>query len=194
MRKEPDDKKTYIWELLQPETDREQQILQDPEFVRGLDWGTPRYGHPEGQIYKHIREVLDNIDALPVTVREREKLRLIAFVHDTFKYKEHKGHPRDWSKHHAIFARKFLEKYTVNNELLTITEWHDEAYYCWCTQFLYHQPAAARKRLDTLLGRLGTSLQLYYYFFVVDTRTGDKNLAPLRWFERAVEAVNPIDF
>lgn len=194
MRKEPDQKKAFFSELLQPETHLERQILHDPEFIQGLDWGTPRYGHPEGQIYKHIREVLDNVEALPVAGRERENLRLIAFVHDTFKYKEHKGHPRDWSKHHAIFARKFLEKYTNNSELLTITEWHDEAYYCWCTQFLYHQPAQAHQRLQALLDRLDDSLQLYYYFFVSDTRTGDKNLAPLRWFERTVEHVEPVIF
>jgi len=194
MRNKPDEKTTYFFELLQPESTLEQQILADPEFVQGLDWGTPRYGHPEGQIYKHIREVLDNIDALSVAREEREKLRLIAFVHDTFKYKEHKGHPRDWSRHHAIYARKFLEKYTNDRGLLTITEWHDEAYYCWCTQFLYHKPAQAGQRLQKLIDRLDDALQLYYYFFVSDTRTGDKNLAPLRWFERAVPSIETANF
>lgn len=194
MRNEPDEKKTYFLAFLQPENPLEHQILADPEFIKGLDWGTPRYGHPEGQIYKHIREVLDNIDALPVTAEERTKLRLIAFVHDTFKYQEHKGYPRDWSRHHAVIARKFLEKYTPNEDLLTITEWHDEAYYCWCVQFLYHKPAQAHERLRRLVDRLGDALQLYYYFFVSDTRTGDKNLAPLRWFERTIEAIDPVTF
>ena len=69
----------------------------------------PRYGHPEGEIYKHIHEVLENIDCLDLDTLSRECLRAVAFAHDTFKYIEDKSFPRDWSKHHSIYARKFLD-------------------------------------------------------------------------------------
>lgn len=187
-----DYKKSQFAQVLQPENELEYAFLEDKDFLYGLDWGTPRYGHPEGEVYKHIREVLDNIDLLALDPGYRSKLRIIAFVHDTFKYKEHKGHPRDWDRHHAIFARQFLETYTSDPAMLTITQWHDEAYYCWCTEFLYHKPERARLRLTDLLNRLSDFIQLYYLFFLCDTRTGDKNLAPLKWFEQRVAGVEPV--
>lgn len=174
------------YSYLQPENELERLFLQDDAFLLGLTWGKPRYGHPEGQIYKHIREVLDNIDSWGRDFPYREALRIIAFVHDTFKYQEDKSYPRDWSKHHSIYARKFLENYTQDPSMLNVTELHDEAYHCWCLRFLYQQPEAAKRRLKALLDRLGDDLQLYYLFFKCDTRTGDKNQAPLKWFEETI--------
>jgi hypothetical protein len=175
-----------FFSYLQPEQELERLFLQDETFLLGLNWGKPRYGHPEGAIYKHIREVLDNIDHWGPDFPFRRALRIIAFVHDTFKYQEDKSYPRDWSKHHSIYARKFLEKYTSDEALLTVTELHDEAYHCWCLQFLYQQPEVSARRLQNMLKRLGEHLQLYYLFFKCDTQTGDKNQAPLKWFEATV--------
>jgi len=89
---------------LKPETALEAQIIADPEFQAGLFWGKPRYGHPEGQIINHIPEVLANVDKLPVSAEIRRKLRLITYVHDTFKHIEDKSKPRDWTKHHSILG------------------------------------------------------------------------------------------
>ncbi len=192
MSKKATDKYAYYEKVLQPETELEERFLQDDSFLEGLSWGTPRYGHPEGQVYKHIREVLNNIERLDLSIDRRRDLRIVAMVHDTFKFQEHKGVPRDWSKHHAVYARKFLEKYHDDPKLLMVTEVHDEAYYCWCTQFLYHKPERAQVRLTKLLNHLGDSLEFYYQFFWADTCTGDKNLAPLRWFEETIPQIDPI--
>ena len=108
--------------ILQPETPLERLIIQDKGFRRGLLWGVPRYGHPEGEVYKHIRDVFDNIDRLQVAQLVRERLRLVALVHDSFKHKEDKRKPRDWSKHHGVLARQFLAQYTDDEVVLTITE------------------------------------------------------------------------
>ncbi len=179
---------------LQPETELEKQLLYIPEFVMGLLWGTPRFGHPEGEIYRHVREVLDNIDRLSLDPADRRRLRLITFVHDTFKYKEDKSYPHDWSKHHGVYARRFLEGFTRDKAVLDIVELHDEAYYSWRLTHLYHRPVAGRNRLEKLLSRIGNHLQLYYLFFKCDTRTGDKNQAPLHWFERTIPGIEIIDF
>ena len=181
---------TDMVDLLRPETPLERAFLEDPSFLEGLKWGTPRYGHPEGAVYKHIIEVCSNIDAMNLDVEMREKLRVIAFVHDTFKYCEHKGTPRDWTKHHAIFAKNFLEKYTDDKTLLKVVEFHDEAYYCWRLHYIYHNPDGSESRLNALLRVLGNDLQLYYLFFKCDTLTGDKNLAPLRWFETNIPNID----
>lgn len=186
MKNKPQSNPIDYYAFLQPEQEIEKKFLEDEAFIAGLNWGKPRYGHPEGQIYKHIRHVLNNIDRLGTDHPLRASLRTIAFVHDTFKYKEDKSYPRDWTKHHSVYARHFLEKYTSDVALLTVTEHHDEAYHCWCLKYLYHQDELSKRRLVNLLNVLGDSIQLYYLFFKCDTKTGDKNPSPLKWFEQTI--------
>lgn len=182
-----------IKEYLKPETELELAMLEDPTFAAGLMWGKPRFGHPEGQVVYHIREVLDNVDKLNISEEERTKLRIITFVHDTFKYQEHKGNPRDWSRHHSVLARQFLEKYTEDQALLDITELHDEAYYCWRLAHIHRQNAQSEERLNRLMDRLGEHAQLYYLFFKCDTCTGDKNLASLYWVEENMPGIDIVE-
>lgn len=172
--------------LLQPETTLERQLLRDEPFLKGLLWGKPRFGHPEGSVLRHVREVLDNIDRLPVDDSTRERLRLIAFAHDTFKYREKSGYPRDWSMHHGVLARQYMQQYTADEGVLKVLQWHDEAFYAWRCIHIRLSPVEGWKRLQRLLERLGDELQLFYYFFKCDTETGDKKQEPLLWFEREV--------
>ena len=172
--------------LLQPETPLERQLLRDEVFLEGLLWGKPRFGHPEGTVLQHVREVLDNIDRLPVGDSVRERLRLIAFAHDTFKYSEKTEYPRDWSKHHGVLARQYMQQFTEDEGVLKVLQWHDEAFYSWRCIHVYLSPDKGWQRLRRLLERIGDDLQLYYYFFKCDTETGDKNQEPLRWFEEVV--------
>ena len=69
----------------------------------------------------YMSYVKSNIEKLKVDGETRRKLRLIALVHDTFKFDEHKGYPRDWSKHHAVLSRDFLAQFTQDETLLKIT-------------------------------------------------------------------------
>ncbi len=178
--------------ILAPENEIERKMLAKPEFRKGLLWGQPRFGHPEGEIWKHIREVLDNIDLLHLSFQDRARLRQIAFVHDTFKYREDKSYPRDWTRHHAVYARHFIEQFTEDPAVLLITELHDEAFYCWRTRHIFNQPAEGEERLSRLLRQIRPFLQLYYSFFWCDTRTGDKNQTPLIWFEDCVPEIRKI--
>lgn len=179
---------------LKPETELELRIIADPEFQAGLFWGKPRYGHPEGQVINHIPEVLENVDKLTISVEMRRKLRLITFVHDSFKHIEHKGNPRDWSKHHGVYARKFLAKYVDDPLLLTVTEMHDEAYYSWRLDALYNHPEKSAERLQNLIEKVGKELQLFYLFFKCDTQTGDKIQTPVKWFESQVKGIEIMHF
>ena len=49
-------------------------------------------------------------------------------------------------------------------------------------------------RLQKLLKTLDDRLQLYYLFFKCDTATGDKNQAPLKWFEQAIPNIDIKNF
>ncbi|MEN0048715.1 MAG: hypothetical protein AAF806_16760 [Bacteroidota bacterium] len=192
-------------ERLQPETELEAAFLEDVEFVRGLNWGVPRYGHPEGAIWRHIIELNSNIDRLPehwlrAPIRAgsglstRESLRITSWVHDTFKHIEDKSTPRDWTKHHAVYARHFLERYTKDELLLNLVELHDEAYYIWRLLHLMHKLSRGERRLQSLKEKMGECWQLYYLFFKCDTSTGDKNPAPLHWFEREMNDIELVRF
>lgn len=180
--------------LLQPETELEASFLTDAEFCRGLVWGVPRYGHPEGTIWRHIIEVNENIDKLPIDAETRRMLRLICWTHDTFKHIEDKSTPRDWSKHHGVYARNFLARYYEDQLLLNVLELHDEAYYIWRLTHLYHELTEASERLQALRAAVGPYWQLYYLFFKCDTATGDKNPAPLIWFEAKMEDIEVVAF
>lgn len=176
-----------IDQRLRPETTLEQEIILREDWRKGAVWGEPRHGHPEGKVLYHIEEVLQNVDNLQIDTATRLDLRFITLTHDTFKYKEHRGCPRDWSKHHAIIARQFSEQFTDNQRLLDIIELHDEAYHIWKLQYKMFQGNTAQKRLDNLFARLDDNLELFYLFFKCDTQTGDKTQQPLIWFETLIE-------
>lgn len=169
---------------LHPENDLELHLLSIPEFVEGLQWGIPRYGHPEGEVYKHVQEVLWNIDHLKIGPLLRKDLRLIAFCHDTFKHVEDKNRKTGGGPHHGLLARHFMQQFDVPEYLLDIIEWHDEAYYCWRTASSTQHYAQGIARLHLFMQKLGDNLQLFYLFFKCDTRTGDKIQAPVKWFEK----------
>lgn len=181
------DEPSSLEHLLQPETALERHLLATTEFRHGLLWGEPRFGHPEGKVAIHVREVLDNIDLIPrLAGDQREQLRLIALSHDTFKFAEDRSRPRDWQKHHGLLARRFMESFTSDTAVLDVIETHDDAYYAWLAGKHEHWPEGKVKTLAGLLDRMDYCLQLYYLFFKCDTQTGDKTQAPLKWFERTV--------
>jgi len=42
--------------------------------------------------------------------------------------------------------------------------------------------------------KVGPYWQLFYLFFKCDTSTGDKNPAPLTWFETTMEDIEVVEF
>ncbi|MEI6411073.1 MAG: hypothetical protein WCR52_16925 [Bacteroidota bacterium] len=190
------DEPSLLETLLQPETALERLWLSLPEFRYGLFWGEPRFGHPEGQIALHVREVFDNIDRISgLDPQTRLQLRQIALTHDTFKYAEDRSRPRDWTKHHGLIARRFLESYTNDSVVLDVTETHDDAFYAWLASRKEDTtPDIQEKTLQRLFQKVGYCMQVYYMFFKCDTLTGDKTLAPIKWFERNISGVTPIRF
>lgn len=185
---------SQVWELLRPETAVERDILSEPDVLQGLDWGVPRFGHPEGKVLFHVREVLDNIDRVDnLSPEMRRQLRLVTFVHDTFKYCEDKSEPRDWGKHHSKLAHQFICKYTPDLGVQIVTRCHDDAYHAWRAGHIAKDPLRGVQLLETLLDQLSVYRQLYYLFFKCDTKTGDKNQAPLIWFEATVPGIQKVD-
>lgn len=167
--------------VIKPETDLERLILNDPNFIEGVMWGEPRNGHPEGKVLYHIRDVLDNVDRYSV-LENREKLRLIALIHDTFKYKVDVKKPKSGENHHALIARRFAENYVNDHEILEIIELHDEASNSYRKGSRDGKWIAAEERANRLISRLGNSITLFLIFYLCDNETGDKDNSDYKWF------------
>lgn len=81
----------HRYAMIQPETAFERELLTDPAVQQGLQWGSPRRGHEEGRVIVHVERILQFIDAQDWR-DYREELRVLAILHDSFKYLE-RGRP-----------------------------------------------------------------------------------------------------
>jgi hypothetical protein len=50
----------------------------------------------------HIEEVLANVDLVALDESDRQRLRFVALVHDTFKHRVDRDQPRVGENHHAM--------------------------------------------------------------------------------------------
>ena len=166
----------------QLETDLERAIAADPAWQTGMIWGVPRPGHPEGPVLWHVRDVLDNVQALYGDSPERPRLRLIALLHDAFKYKVDRTAPRGPANTHEVFARRFAERYLDDPAVLEVIELHDAAYKAYRLLERTGNEEEAQRRARALIERLGSHLGLFLMFYECDNRTGDKGTAHYEWF------------
>lgn len=169
-----------------PETDLERAIMGDVDWIDGLAYGIPRRGHPEGAVVKHIPEVLANVDKYAIGAADRLDLRLVALVHDNFKYQVDRTRDRTGENHHGWLARHFAERYIGNETILTVIEWHDEAFLSWKKAVANGKlvPGTARAvRLIERLSALGPeAIPFYERFYRCDNETGDKTQEQRAWF------------
>jgi hypothetical protein len=163
------------------ETELEAQICADPEWQKGASWGKPRPGHREGKTLYHIAEVLANVERHATSEVERRQLRLVALLHDTFKYQ---CTPQD--PDHETHACRFAARYLNDQAVLTLIELHDRVSDAWRLGFYHQRASEGRELLEQLLERLEAHslLESYLRFFRCDIQTESKNQAPLVWFER----------
>jgi hypothetical protein len=169
---------------IQPESDIERAIVSDPRWIAGAAWGEPRPGHPEGRVELHIADVLRNLEEMRLAGDARAKLRLVALVHDSFKNEVDYTQPKTGPNHHATIARRFVEGFTDDQDVLEITELHDEAYNSWGIGHRRGDWDRATSRAERLIQRLGPRLDLYLAFYRADNASGDKWSDPLEWFEK----------
>jgi len=172
-----------IKDIIKPENGIETAIIADPEFITGAMYGKPRSGHPEGNVIYHIGDVLANVDKY-CDDSDRSDLRLIAIVHDAFKYKVDQKMPKTGMNHHGMIARIFSQKFFTNPDLLLIIELHDEAYNAWQKGGRHGNWYKAEERANALIRGLLIEgcLDLYVKFMRCDGETGDKESDTYEWF------------
>lgn len=165
--------------------------MADNRFRIGCEYGKPRSGHPEGKVIFHIQEVLENIDRyspLNSSPFDRQDLRLVGLVHDTFKYLVDTKRPKVGENHHGMMARKFAEEFFEIPRVLETIELHDEAYNSWQIGNRRGNWKKAEERAGKLVKRLSEDIDFYLTFYNCDNQTGNKSPENYHWFRNLVQA------
>jgi hypothetical protein len=161
-------------------------MTQDPEYLRNLDWGQPRAGHPEGSVREHIAELEQNLESLRSRLSETDywRLKLLVHSHDTFKAEAEPGAAILAARSHASLARAFLARFCDDPDLLVMVQYHDEPFALW-RQFA----SKGRFNQDRLKALLSTikDWNLFLAFSIVDGCTNGKSREPLKWLFGQVE-------
>ena len=161
------------------ESELERRVTEDPALLEGLAWGEPRAGHPEGAVGAHVADLLAALDREGPGGGDRAVLRLIAIVHDAFKYKVRERLPRVGENHHAMRARRFTERFLDDERTLAVIELHDRPYALW-------RKMKRKGRLDEgafrrMLRRIPDPA-LFMRFIELDGSTEGKRPEPIDWF------------
>lgn len=164
-------------------------ITNDPRYLRNLDWGEERSGHPEGTIRAHIAEVERNLEAVRHKLCETDywRLKVLIHTHDTFKAEAQPGVPITAPSSHASLARAFLADFCTDADMLAMVQYHDEPYALW--RQVASKGRFNQARLTALLAGI-RDWNLFLAFNIVDGCTEGKGREPLRWlFERVAGKV-----
>lgn len=164
-----------------PETPLEERVVADPRVARGLAWGEPREGHPEGSVAQHVSDLLAGIDGAGETGARREELRLLTLLHDSFKYAVIGWLPKAGFNQHGMRARRFAERegITADERLLATLQLHDRPYAIWRSPV----PIGKARALDRLAAAVPDH-DLFLRFVEVDAGTAGKKPEPVAWIRR----------
>jgi hypothetical protein len=163
----------------EPETELERRLSSDPQLLRGLAWGEPRAGHPEGPVGTHVSHLLETLDVSGETGKRRERLRFIALVHDAFKSQVREALPRIGENHHAMRARRFAKRFTDDERVLATIELHDKPYALW--RKLQRRGKLDERGFRRMMRRVPDA-ELFLRFIELDGSTEGKRPEPIEWF------------
>jgi hypothetical protein len=158
-----------------------EQVMADPRYLKNIEYGEPRSGHPEGKVKFHIAELEANLEKLAPKISEEQywKLKFLIQVHDTFKADAIPDSPIESPHSHASLARKFASEFTDEADLLAMIQFHDVNFALW------KQFAATGtydlKRFSVLLDTM-VDWDLFLMFLIIDGCTPGKDPEKLRWF------------
>lgn len=160
------------------EDERERRLVKDPIVMKGLAWGRPRDGHPEGRVGLHVADLLRVIERWGERDPRRGELRFISLVHDSLKWRVLPWLPKRGANHHAARARRFAEGYTDDERLLATIELHDAPYAVW--RQLMRTGEFDGDAFDGMLDRV-PDLGLFLRFAELDAATEGKDDEPVEW-------------
>jgi len=162
-----------------------EQIVSDSRYLKNIEYGKPRSGHPEGKVKFHIAELDENLEKLAPRVSEDQywKLKFLIHVHDTFKVEAIPDSPILHPNSHASLARKFASEFTDDTDLLNTIQFHDVNFALW-KQFA----ATGSYDLERFSALLETIIDwdLFLMFLIIDGSMQGKDPAKIAWFIKEV--------
>jgi hypothetical protein len=159
-----------------------EKVVTDPRYIKNVEYGEPRSGHPEGKVKSHIADLEANLEVLkPRLSSEADywKLKFLIYVHDTFKAEAEPDTPVLNPRSHASLAKGFAAEFTDDKDLLNMIQFHDENYALW-KQFARNGSYDSR-RFQLLLDTI-QDWNLFLAFTIVDGCTAGKERSKLAWF------------
>jgi len=163
-----------------------QIILADPRYLKNIEYGEPREGHPEGKVKFHIADLEANLEKLRergISDEQFWKLKFMIHVHDTFKAEAVPDVRILDPRSHASLAREYASQFTQDADLLNMIQFHDENFALW-NQW-HHRGAYDMDRFRKLLDTI-QDWDLFLMFVIIDGSTAGKERAKLEWFLREV--------
>ncbi|MDP1544844.1 MAG: hypothetical protein Q8L87_02395 [Anaerolineales bacterium] len=161
-----------------------EKIMADPIYKKNIEFGEPRYGHPEGKVKYHIADLESNLEELKKqgrirTEEEYWKLKFMIHVHDLFKADAGKDTPTLHPRNHAFLASKYAAQFIDDTDLLNMIQYHDENYKLW-KQFIETR-SYDLERFQNLLSTI-RNWDLFLLFIIIDGCTNGKDHSKLGWF------------
>lgn len=164
-----------------------EEIKTDPRYLRNVEYGEPRSGHPEGKVKFHIADLEANLEALRVRGIDEEeywKLKFMIHVHDSFKAEAEPHTPTLHPRNHATLAKEYASQFTEDADLLNMIQFHDENYKLWkdfSTNGEYDAEYFQRLLITI------KDWNLFLIFTIIDGCTQGKEYAKLGWFINEVK-------
>jgi hypothetical protein len=157
------------------------RVIADPRYLKNIEYGEPRSGHPEGKVKFHIAELEANLEKLAPRISDEQywKLKFLIHIHDTFKAEATPDSPIESPDSHASLARKFASQFTDDTDLLNMIQFHDVNFALW-KQFAAtgsYDIQRFSRLLDTI-----NDWDLFLMFLIMDGCVRGKDLDKLGWF------------
>lgn len=159
-----------------PENELETRIVSSEVFKLGSSFLSNGDGHPEKEVYKHIKTILDFIDRQSWQ-EYRTDLRRLALLHDLGKYKvQHDSMGNILGDPHGIISQEIAKDFTNDPALLYAIKIHDK-YFGFYKSFL-----RGKFREDKFLQVFAdTDLDFLRRFNYADSNSREKE--SIVWFE-----------
>lgn len=164
------------------------QVISDPRYLEGVTYGKPRTGHAEGTVANHLVDLDANLERIKLLLTEDEywKLKVIIHVHDTFKLWAKRDVAIDDPRSHASLAKDFLSRFTPNEDLLRMVQYHDEGFALWKQWEAKGSYNQARMQNNILTIR---DMDLFLIFCMLDGYTPSKDHEKICWWIKEVESL-----
>jgi hypothetical protein len=158
------------------------QIIKDARYLKNIEYGIPRPGHPEGKVKYHIAEMEDNLEVLRsrgISEEQYWKLKFLIHVHDTFKAEAVPNSAILHPNSHATLARNFASEFTNDVDLLNMVQYHDVNFALWkqYSGMGFYDTDRFASLLETIM-----DWDLFLMFLIIDGCTQGKDPAKTLWF------------